>query len=47
MNVSNLHRQLLYMNEDCGKEKVQAAKNAIVESIQMSMLMYIQNLFQE
>lgn len=29
VDMSNLHRQLLYMNEDCGKKKVQAAKNAI------------------
>ena len=29
VEVSNLHRQLLYTNEDCGTKKVQAAKNAI------------------
>lgn len=29
VDVSNLHRQLLYTNEDCGTKKVEAAKKAI------------------
>ena len=29
IDVSNLHRQLLYTNEDCGKKKVEAAAYAI------------------
>ena len=29
VDVTNLHRQLLYTNEDCGTKKVEAAANAI------------------
>ena len=47
VDMSNLHRQLLYMNEDCGKKRFKRLRMPLAESIQMSMLMYIQNLFQK